>query len=136
MINRSQLKFHETFQPELSYIAKLLELADRDYAGDKYEISELTGIPTGKQKGKVEPHIKYAAYMGLISFTNEKGVYTLNISDVGKELFEQDPLFMKRSQDGFVIVVYQGSGLVHLNGITLCIWDILAFIGQIHQHII
>ena len=91
MINRSQLKFHETFQPELSYIAKLLELADRDYAGDKYEISELTGIPTGKQKGKVEPHIKYAAYMGLISFTNEKGVYSLNISDVGKELFEQDP---------------------------------------------
>ncbi len=91
MINRSQLKFHETFQPELSYIAKLLDLAGKGYSGDKFQISEITGIPTGKQKGKVDPHIKYAAYMGLIRFENEKGIYTLNCTEVGNEVLEQDP---------------------------------------------
>ena len=63
MINRSLLKFHETFQPESSYLAKILDLASQNYVGTKFEISDITGIPTGKQKGKVEPHIKYASYI-------------------------------------------------------------------------
>lgn len=91
MINRSQLKFHETFQPEVGYIAKILELASDNYSGSKFEISEKTGIPTGNQKGKVEPHIKYAAYMGLISYEYEKGLYKLTLTDLGTEVFEQDP---------------------------------------------
>ena len=44
--------FHETFQPELTYVAKILELAIDMYNGDKFDISERTGIPTGKEKGK------------------------------------------------------------------------------------
>lgn len=91
MINRSQLKFHETFQPEVGYIAKILELASENYTGSKFEISEKTGIPTGNQKGKVEPHIKYAAYMGLISYGYEKWLYKLTLTNLGKEVFEQDP---------------------------------------------
>lgn len=91
MINRSQLKFHETFQPEVGYVAKILELASADYSGNKFEISEKTGIPTGNQKGKVEPHIKYAAYMGLILYKYEKGVYKLRITPIGKEVYRQDP---------------------------------------------
>lgn len=91
MINRSQLKFHETFQPELAYVSKLLSLADQQFAGDKYQISEITGIPTGKQKGKVEPHIKYAAYMGLLSFEFEKGIYALGLTEIGREVYLQDP---------------------------------------------
>lgn len=91
MINRSQLKFHETFQPEVGYIAKILELASADYSGNKFEISEKTGIPTGNQKGKVEPHIKYAAYMGLILYKYETGVYKLGLTPIGKEVYEQDP---------------------------------------------
>ena len=90
MINRSQLKFHETFQPETSYIASILELACSNYQGTKYQISDLTGIPTGKQKGKVEPSIKYATFMGLISFSLDKGVYSLNLTDLGNEVFIQD----------------------------------------------
>lgn len=90
MINRNQLKFHETFQPETGYIAKILELASRNYSGSKFEISERTGIPTGNQKGKVEPHIKYAAYMGLISYKLEKGVYSLSLSLLGEEIYIQD----------------------------------------------
>jgi hypothetical protein len=53
MINRSQLKFHETFQPELNYISRILGLAAEGYKGSKFDISECTGIPTGNQKGKV-----------------------------------------------------------------------------------
>ena len=90
MINRSQLKFHETFQPETSYITSILELADSSYQGTKFQISDQTGIPTGKQKGKVEPSIKYAAFMGLISFSLEKGVYSLRLTDLGNEVFAQD----------------------------------------------
>ena len=91
MYSRSQLQFHETFQPEIGYVSKILELASEDYAGDKYEISERTGIPTGKQKGKVEPHIKYAAYMGLINYTCEKGIYSLSLTPLGDEVYAQDP---------------------------------------------
>lgn len=90
MINRSQLKFHETFQPELNYISKIMELASDNYKGNKFEISDCTGIPTGKQKGKVEPNIKYASYMGLIDFSFEKGVYSLSLTPLGKEVFVQD----------------------------------------------
>lgn len=90
MINRSQLKFHETFQPEPSYITSILELAANNYQGTKFQISDHTGIPTGKQKGKVEPSIKYAAFMGLISFSLEKGAYSLSLTDLGNEVFAQD----------------------------------------------
>ena len=90
MINRSQLKFHETFQPEASYITSILELANINYQGTKYQISDDTGIPTGKQKGKVEPSIKYAAFMDLISYSIDKGEYSLHLTDLGNEIFVQD----------------------------------------------
>lgn len=91
MIHRSQIKFHETFQPEAGYLAKILELASNNYSGSKFEISEKTGIPTGKQKGKVEPHIKYAAFMGLLSYACEKGKYQISLTDLGREVYVQDP---------------------------------------------
>lgn len=90
MINRSQLNFHETFQPEAGYLAKILELSSQNYSGSKFEISEETGIPTGKQKGKVEPHIRYAAYMGLIQYKLDKGVYALSLTPLGEEVYIQD----------------------------------------------
>jgi len=91
MVSRSQLKFHETFQPEAGYIARIVELASTNYSGSKFEISEKTGIPTGNQKGKVEPHIKYASFMGLISYTCEKGIYSISLTRLGQEVYEQDP---------------------------------------------
>lgn len=90
MIKRSQIKFHETFQPEMSYISKILQLANDNYSGTKFEISEVTGIPTGKQKGKVEPHIRYAAYMGLIHYVLDDKNYTLSLTPLGNEIFTQD----------------------------------------------
>lgn len=91
MIKSSSLVFHETFQPEIVYIAKILKLASEEYSGNKFDISNLTGIPTGERKGKVEPHIKYASFMGLIDYSVEKGVYNLSVTKLGEEVFVQDP---------------------------------------------
>lgn len=49
----NNLLFHETFQPETTYIAKILELSINGFSGDKFTISELTGIPTGDKKEKL-----------------------------------------------------------------------------------
>ena len=90
-IKSSTLTFHETFSPEMIYISKILSLAAENYSGTKFEISECSGIPTGKQKGKVEPHIRYAAYMGLVDFVKDQGTYLLNLTSLGSEVFQQDP---------------------------------------------
>jgi hypothetical protein len=90
MINRSKLKFHESFQPEQSYISKVLILAAEEFKGSKFDISDSTGIPTGMQKGKVEPSIKYANFMGLIDFSIEKGEYSLKLTPLGNEVYSQD----------------------------------------------
>jgi len=52
MTNKFSLEFHETFKPEAPYISKILKLASENYSGTKYEISGISGIPTGEKKGK------------------------------------------------------------------------------------
>lgn len=84
------VNFHKTFSPQDSYIAKILELAKVGYTGSKEEISEETGIPTGKTSGKVVPHILYSQYMGLTTHTLSKGKYTLTLTDLGKTVLEND----------------------------------------------
>jgi len=86
----NNLLFHETFQPETTYIAKILELSINGFSGDKFTISELTGIPTGNKKGKVEPHIKYAKYMGLVNYACSRGNYDLSATELGREVWNQD----------------------------------------------
>lgn len=86
----NNLLFHETFQPELRYISSILELSITGFTGDKYKISEITGIPTGKEKGKVEPHIRYGKYMGLIDYAYERGQYSLSPTRLGEEVWKQD----------------------------------------------
>ena len=90
MIKSSALAFHETFQPELGYIASILQLASENFSGSKYEISDCTGIPTGKNKGKVLPHIKYASYMGLINYEVNNGVYFLGLTELGRTVYDED----------------------------------------------
>ena len=91
MIKSKTLEFHETFLPESAYVASILKLASEGFSGTKYEISEQSGIPTGKKKGKVEPHIKYAKFMGLTDFGCENGVYSLSLTPLGEEVFAEDP---------------------------------------------
>lgn len=85
-----RVNFHKTFPPQDSYITKIVELAKVSYTGSKEEISEETGIPTGKTSGKVVPHILYAQYMGLTTQTLSRGKYTLELTDFGKTVFEND----------------------------------------------
>lgn len=84
------VNFHKTFAPQDSYLSKILELASEQYIGTKEDISEVTGIPTGKTSGKVVPHILYAYYMGLIYYKFERGGYTLSLTPLGKLVREND----------------------------------------------
>ena len=85
------LNFHQTFPPAFEHIGRLLELADKGITLDKYEISDATGIPTGKSTGKVEPHIDYAIMMGLLKdLPKEKQKYTLEKTELGREILLQD----------------------------------------------
>lgn len=89
MISRSQLSFHQKFQAEFSNISKILALGA--YQGTKEEISEVTGISTGKQKGKVEPAIRYGSFMGLIDKDVKQGIYTLSPTKIGEVVLREDP---------------------------------------------
>lgn len=94
MININ-FKFHETFSPQMIYLSELLELAKREFIGNKFEISKITGIPTGESSGKVMPHIKYLSYMGLINFRSEKGNISLKLTDLGNVIYEEDKYMLQ-----------------------------------------
>lgn len=89
------LNFHQTFRPEKHYIAAILELAGDQKFRTVKEISMFTGIPVGERSGKVEPHIFYANYMGLINFEKKKGKYSLTRSAIGEIVFMEDPGFQE-----------------------------------------
>ena len=95
MFTKTQVQFHETFQPQPEYVSAVLDLAMRGFQGTKESISEQTGIPTGKQKGKVIPHLKYAQYMGLIIFQNNNGIYHLEPTPLGTKIYEEDPYLLE-----------------------------------------
>jgi len=86
------VNFHLTFRPEVQYISSILELAGNIDGGMKVkEISSNTGIPQGESSGKVEPHINYAAYMGLIDFKKNDGKIYLNRTELGQMVSLEDP---------------------------------------------
>lgn len=85
-----EVEFHKTFQPQDTYIVKIMELAQARFSGTKEEISSLTGIPTGKTSGKVVPHIRYAAFMGFVCYSKEGSVYTLSLTELGKVVMRED----------------------------------------------
>ncbi len=89
------VEFHKTFQPQDSYIAKIMELARNNYSGTKEEISSLTGIPTGKTSGKVIPHIRYAAFMGFIEYQKDGSVFSLSLTPLGKTVIREDKYLLE-----------------------------------------
>ncbi len=91
MSSQSNLNFHQTFKPEIHYISSVLSIADGDKALEVKDISNMTGIPNGKSSGKVEPHIIYAKYMGLIDYKKENGKYILERTPLGEVVFSEDP---------------------------------------------
>lgn len=90
-VNRqTNINFHNTFCPDLQYISRILQIADRYEYLSKEDIFEITGIPTGKSSGKVEPHIQYCKYMGLITYDKEKGKYLLKKTELGEIILQED----------------------------------------------
>lgn len=87
--------FHESFPAQTIYLSELLKLASENYSGNKYEISNITGIPTGDTSGKVEPHIRYLEYMGLMTSYYESGKINIRLTQLGKVIFQEDPFLMQ-----------------------------------------
>lgn len=91
MQNQLNLNFHQTFKPEKQYIVSILNITDMQKPLSIQEISSFTGIPNGKSSGKVEPHITYAKYMGLIDVIKENGNYILSKTRLGEIVTYEDP---------------------------------------------
>lgn len=91
MAGQINVNFHQTFKPEAQYISSILNVADGKSALSIKDISALTGIPQGKSSGKVEPHISYAEYMGLITSEKNSGLVTLFKTRLGELVNSEDP---------------------------------------------
>ena len=90
-LNSLPLSFPQTFLPDRALLARLLRFTAKDGSGNKEEISQITGIPTGASTGKVEPIIRYALGMGLIDANKTTGgVWQLNLTPFGRHVFHQD----------------------------------------------
>lgn len=91
MVRQVNVNFHQTFKPESQYISNILDIADDISWLSVKEISGLTGIPQGVSSGKVEPHICYAEYMGLIKSEKKDKQIKLNKTELGKTVSREDP---------------------------------------------
>lgn len=91
MAGQSNVNFHQTFKPERQYIGSILDVANMTEPMTVKEISSLTGIPNGKSSGKVEPHISYAKFMGLIESEKKDGLILLNKTPLGELVSMEDP---------------------------------------------
>lgn len=89
--NKVNLNFHQTFKPEKQYIGSILNVADNTDGIGVQEISSYTGIPNGKSSGKVEPHIIYANYMGLIEYEKKNGLINIRKTKLGNIVHAEDP---------------------------------------------
>lgn len=91
MAGQGNLNFHQTFKPEKQYIGSILEIANMSNPMSIKDISSLTGIPNGKSSGKVEPHIFYAKFMGLIESEKKDGLVLLKRTFLGEIVSREDP---------------------------------------------
>lgn len=96
-IIKTNLNFHQTFPPDASAISTLLSIAEEEIAYTKEEISDITGIPTGKSSGKVEPFIKYAEFMGLIDDEYKNKKHLLKLTHLGREVKYQDEALQEKA---------------------------------------
>lgn len=113
--NKVSVNFHQTFKPESAYISSVLELASDWPIMSIEDISLRTGIPSGINSGKVEPHVLYSGFMGLISFSKSNGKFELKQTELGKEVSDQDPGL----QETLTLILCHGMMLRRLCGASL-----------------
>ena len=87
----TNLNFHQTFPPDVYMLSLLITSDVYDRPLSKEEISQMTGIPTGKSSGKVEPDIAYAKYMGLLNDNLVDGKHLLSLTPLGEKILAEDP---------------------------------------------
>ncbi|ETJ18433.1 hypothetical protein Q604_UNBC18632G0004 [human gut metagenome] len=119
MFVQVNLNFHQTFKPERQYISSILSIADGSSSMNVKTISACTGIPQGQSSGKVEPHINYAKYMGLIKYEKKDGEITLKRTNLGDIVFLEDPGL----QEDLSILLSHGMMLRERNGAEL--WSVI-----------
>ncbi len=90
---RLALRFHQTFIPERRYLSALLRFAAEDGTGDNIQISEKTGIPTGKSSGKVPAILQYAQGMGLVAAEGKGADRHIRPTAWGETILNKDPQF-------------------------------------------
>lgn len=112
MEGRNNVNFHQTFKPEVQYISSILNIADGNTPVTVNDISALTGIPQGKSSGKVEPHIFYAEYMGLIETEKNNGFIILKKTKLGETVSDEDP----GVQEDLTILLCHAMLLREING--------------------
>lgn len=91
------LNFPQTFLPERRLLAQLLPFATMNGQGDKVSIGLQTNIPTGASTGKVEPIIRYAEGMGMVTTQRASGVWQLGLTPLGRLIFQEDA-FLSEAQ--------------------------------------
>lgn len=112
---KTNLNFHQTFKPERQYISSILTEAKECDGVDVQNISNKTGIPTGKSSGKVEPAIYYAEYMGLIKKEKHNGKYSLSYTMLGECIKEEDAGILEKlsllAMHAMIVRQYSGAEL-------------------------
>ncbi len=91
MVKQVNINFHQTFKPEGQYISSILDIADGKSWHSLKDISGITGIPQGVSSGKVEPHISYAEYMGLVKSEKKDKQIQLTRTKLGECVRMEDP---------------------------------------------
>lgn len=91
------LSFHKTFPLECENIAKLLRVVTINPLASNTDIANATGIGIGQGvgDGKVRPTISYAEYAGLILVNPDSAPRRIELTDVGKVVFELDAVMKK-----------------------------------------
>jgi hypothetical protein len=95
--------FHQSFCPERRYLSSLLKLASRQFEGTTDQISEETGIPTGKSSGKVDPHKKYCQAMGLLKIKPSRGARTRLVLTPLGEIVQREDLALQEELSQIVL---------------------------------
>ena len=95
MSKQVNVNFHQTFKPECQYISSILDIADDSTWRSVKDISGITGIPQGISSGKVEPHISYAEYMGLVKSERREKRIKLSRTNLGEIIYMEDPGFQE-----------------------------------------
>lgn len=98
-VNRLPVSFHMSFQPERHYLSSLLSFAQKCTIASIDEISERTGIPTGKSTGKVRPLLQYAQGMGLLDVEalGKAGQVKLSLLPLGITVLREDPPLLEEN---------------------------------------